>query len=146
MEIENIKKNREYKVSFILKEEDASVVHRVLGNFDIKIISETPLVKVRLAYPIKKENFGFAGFLGISTTDEALIPKTLAALKHEPQVLRAIGTLRSPFESEEKKQIAENTARSRGRRPRREAGTRPAGFRSELSNEALEKKIEEILQ
>lgn len=148
MEIENIKKNREYKISFILKEEDAALVRRIVEGFGVTVISDAPLVKVRLAYPIKKEQFGFAGFLGVSTTDETLVTKTLTALKHESQVLRALGTIRSPFENEEKRQNTENSARPRGRRPRREAptGTRSAGFRSELSNEALEKKIEEILQ
>lgn len=131
----------EYRLSFIVKDEDASAVRAELSAHGAEIIKEQALVKIRLAYPIAKQQFGFAGAFVFRSSPESFL-ETLTSLKRDGKVLRAMVIKDFPREEEEGKLSASGTLRPR---PLRRVGKeRPV--RTQLSNEALEKKIEEILQ
>ena len=48
-------KKRKYEISFVLKTENISVISQSLTNGGFVILTENPLEKVQLAYPIKKK-------------------------------------------------------------------------------------------
>lgn len=141
MENEYQKRN-EYRISFIVKEEDAASVRAVILAEGGEITKEQPLVKMRLAYPVKREYLGFAGTAVFTAAPDA-IAKMKSALSLNAAVLRAMITADVPQEEEKRDQgfspSGSRTARSR--RP-----VRSEAFGAQLSNEALEKKIEEISQ
>lgn len=131
----------EYRLSFLVKDEDADGVRAALSRSGAEIAKEQTLVKVRLAYPVKKHQFGFAGAF-VFRTDPAGVPEALRAVSRAEGVLRAMVTREFPGEDEKKMSVPAATDRARITR----RGARERVYRSQLSNEALEKKIEEILQ
>lgn len=138
---ENIK--REYLLSFLVEEESDAIVTALIEKSGGEIFDAAELVKVRLAYPIRKKQFAFSGITAFRGAED-VAAKITAGLKFEPGILRAMTTIRPKILDEIARQNPEDAARARARR----RGEKPAfkKFRNELSNEALEKKIEEILQ
>lgn len=127
---------REYEISFILKNDDQSLILKALKDNAFAILKETALNKVKLAYPIKKENqayFGYVNFQG----QPGSITDLIAGLKMLPEALRFL-IITPPIV----KKTRENGFSSRRRFIKKEIINAPAV----LSNEALEKKIEEILK
>lgn len=131
----------EYRLSFLTKDEDQSAVRSAFSAHGAEITHEEPPQKVRLAYPIQKQQFAFSGSLLFRAVPEALT-EALSAVRREQSVLRAMAV--RDFPSDEEKKMGVSTAVGRGRGTRRPV--RERSFRSQLSNEALEKKIEEISQ
>ena len=128
---------RKYEIAFILKVEDASVLSQSLTNRGFTILNENPLEKVRLAYPIKKENYAYFGYLHFEGEPGA-IKNLRADLKLKPEVLRYL-IISPPFI---KKPAWRKAAPVK--LPEETKFTLPT--ESILTNEALEKKIEEILK
>ena len=135
---------RKYEIAVILKTENASVISQSLTNRGFAVLTENPLEKVQLAYPIKKENyayFSFAHFEG----DPASIKDLKDDLKLNPEVLRYL-IITPPFI---KKPAWRKSAPSKSQEETR--FTPPSAYAGRsaepiLTNEALEKKIEEILK
>lgn len=143
LDMENeVSQKKEYRISFLIKEEDASPVRSVIVSNGGEIVKEQAIAKIRLAYPVKRELFGFAGGF-IFTIEPEAIPKILQNFKLNVAVLRVMITADVPKEEEDRRQGFSSTP-NRARSPRRVV--REQGFGAQLSNEALEKKIEEILQ
>ncbi len=130
-----------YEISFILKEEDASSVRKIFSDHGGAIQAENEIRKIRLAYPIRKNEYGFLSSFRFEADPENL-EKIQEALKLEKNLLRWM--------------VARFKERKAGAR---EAGGVPqpaAIYRKQeetkrrpepvLTNEELEKKIEEILQ
>jgi ribosomal protein S6 len=141
MEIENINEKKEYLVAFIVSEEDASSVSAIVEKHGGEITVREELAKVRLAYPIQKQQFAFSGSFIVSGSSE-LPAKISADIKFEPRIVRLMVTKKPDFPEARPALNPHDAARARMRR--RDTGTkRPA---TGLSNEALERKIEEILQ
>ena len=119
-----------YEVAALLKEEDVSPVLKVLSRHGARPQNDFKLVKVRLSYPIKKETQAFFSYLHFEALP--LIPaKVSEDLKLLPQVLRHL-IVKIPFDKSRK---------TTGDAPPPPKIERKAGA---LTNEELEKKIEEI--
>ena len=66
---------KEYEIAFILKIEDSYVVKQAINSRGFSIFNESPINKIRLAYPIKKElhaYWGYCGFSGLAAEVEEL--------------------------------------------------------------------------
>lgn len=135
------KKN--YEISFLLENESSVPdVLRMLGQRSIEMKGEPSIKKIKLAYKIKKfENVCF-GFVRVSAFAEDI--KALEGdFKNQAVVLRSL-VIKLPKEAmeEPRREFDERRPRMATRRQPAQATKQPEA----LSNEALEKKIEEILQ
>lgn len=134
---------REYELALVLKAEDISPIAKILKGAGFSIVKESPLNKVRLAYPIKKENQGF--FASYLIEGEALSVADLTKeLELNKEVLRFL--ILTPVKLREaivrKAFVKENNISDKSTEP--EKPSYDSG--KMLSNEALEKKLEEILK
>lgn len=130
---------KEYEISFLIKEEkDVEEILRAIGRLGAEIVFQGPVEKISLLYPIKKETSAYFGYCHFS-----LIPEKLASLSQElraNQIIIRFLIVSPPFVKV--KARSSPKIKSRGPQPIVERKKEP----SPLSNEALEKKIEEILQ
>ena len=146
------KDKKEYELALLLKsEDDMAGVIKLVGTHNAEGISEPRAKRLQLAYEIKKHTEAVFVYFTFK-----MFGDDMKALEHElnthADVLRFM-VIASPAP-------AERTATSampprEERRPRSSSYAAPAAVPSEapkaapskpLSNEALEKKIEEILQ
>ncbi|MDP1706938.1 MAG: 30S ribosomal protein S6, partial [bacterium] len=113
----------------------------ILQKNNAVVFEESGLTKVVLAYPIKKEKMAFFGYCRFTALPEAAAV-IQEALKFQPEVLRVIFIKLS-----ESAVRAAKANQGEIKRPvrRRETEVKKEGNENGLSNEDLEKKIEEIL-
>ena len=138
----NLAEDRFYELGFLVREENSELVKNILQKNKAAVYEESALMKVALAYPIKKEKmafFGYCRFTGLPETAVAI----KEALKFEPAVLRAIFIKLSGNASKSTRLVSAENKRPAARR--REAEIKKESGEGGLSNEDLEKKIEEIL-
>lgn len=137
---ETIKKD--YEIAYLAKDETgADLVRQALQREGGEVFGENPAERIALAYEIGKATSAYFGWFHFR-----LSPEALSALDHELKtkagIIRFL-VVTPPF--------------LKGGKPKFSAGSRPAapaaGAESHrpapaapLSNEALEKKIEEILK
>ena len=129
-----------YEITFYTKEENAAPVREVVAAHRGEVVEERPFEKVRLEFPIEKEFFVFLGVLRVSLPPEEVTPLSRALSRLSPRVPRFLVTaamLPKEGRAEEKKPFE----RKRSPAPR-VASPEP----QILTNEEIEKKIEEILQ
>lgn len=125
----------QFEVNVLTKEESTEAILRVFKAHKAEVLSEKPVQKIRLSYDIKKQQYAFfvTFEISVSREEERGVRKDLSEVE---QVIRLLIT-----EKKEKK----TTDRGTG-----EAAKKPSRLKSALQamlpNEALEKKIEEILQ
>ncbi len=135
---------KEYEVGFLTREEQGkAAVRDLLLRHGGEIYFEGPFEKTPLAYPIKKESSAWFGYFHFKA-DSAEMPLIQKDLRDETAVLRSL-LLTPPFAKREPRMMAPRP-RMKGSVPTGPAPAekrRPEGL--PLSNEALEKKIEEIL-
>ncbi len=134
-----------YEMIFMQEDEAKSLPVNIIEKHGGKILEDRPLVKVRFSYPIKKKTMGFFGVIRFSA-DAEKISLINADMKFQEGIHRF---MTSKFIESQNAGLNENSDRDqRGRRSRfaRPAEKKPEGYVPVLSNEALEKKIEEILQ
>ncbi len=150
-------KKRKYEISFVLKTENISVISQSLTNGGFVILTENPLEKVQLAYPIKKENYAYFGYCHFEG-EPAAVKNLRVDLKLNPEVLRYL-IVTPPFIKKPAWRRAEPTESPKETKPNLPADRQslpadrqalPTGRQVMpaepiLTNEALEKKIEEIL-
>jgi len=143
MNNENSEKEvRKYELGFLLLEEDSPIVKNLLEKRNFSITEEGEIVKVNLAYPIKKIQSAFFNFIQFLANPAEII-EFQKDLKGEQTILRFI-LLNLPFkEGQQSGGVA--VLKSRGRQPFPKKDVKKP-FEPVLTNEALEKKIEEILQ
>lgn len=134
---EDIKK--EYELAFLVKEEgEAPGLATAIKDMGAEILLEGPVRRTALAYEIKKENSAYFGFVQfIAEPDVAKSMET--ALNLRPEILRFM--IITPPSAREKTQPSTAAPQRPGAKPYEPKTASPT-----LSNEALEKKIEEILQ
>lgn len=134
---------KEYEIGFLVRsEEQGQEVVKVLHRYQVEITQEGQISKVRLAYPIKKEVNVCFGYLWFKAEPGA-IGKIQEDLRLNREVLRFL-IVTPPVKRAAKEKLPEakrNPERSTPQIP-------PAEIPSakELTNEDLEKKLEEILQ
>lgn len=132
-----------YEISFFQRVEESEPIKRAIAAQGGVVLEEKPAVKVRFAYPVKKEAQGFMGIIRFRVPGEKL-SRLSSTLGLEKGILRFLITRAN--------NVGETvTGEEKGkRRSQRKSSTRnksKKGFAAAaLSNEALEKKIEEISQ
>lgn len=131
-----------YEINFLLDQENDSVLKGIFSKHGLRILSEKPLQKIRLAYQVKKKNDAFLGSLQFALTPlnlEAMesdlrLQKDLLRYMISNVIIRDVkGGMRSQNFSKEKFYPKEGKDVKKTYKPA-------------LTNEALEKKIEEILK
>lgn len=131
--------NKTYEIAFLISsEEDLPVLMKYLSSYQAEILGEGPITRIRLAYTIKKHDEAYFSFLQFKLPPESVI-KLADALKLDPKIIRFIIVSVIP----KKKRIGE--PRRVESRPRLEEKPVEEAPEVEISNEALEKKLEEIL-
>lgn len=115
-----------YEVSFLLgKEEDLEIVLKHLAAHKAEVATKSPLTQINLAYPIKKHDKAYFGFVRI-TMDPAEAPKLNDDMRLDNGIIRSL-IIASPAEKSERRDPSQNRTR---RAPAKE-----------VSNEALEAKL-----
>lgn len=132
---------KDYEIGFVAKDEvGVQKISEVLKRFGVDIVFVGPVEKIVLAYKIKKESQGFFGFIHFSVEPQK-IKEIDHELKVDSSVLRVL-IIHPPFVKQKKE--------GRGRMAHSpKPAEAPFEFKpasGHLSNEALEKKLEEILQ
>lgn len=129
-----------YELSVITKEDNFAPVKDVLVGRGIGIISEEPTRKIHMFYPVKKERYGFLNVVRFESAPETL--NDLAAdLKLKGEVLRFIVTKARIALAEERIERVPAPVRREVVKT-----TPPKTVDPALTNEELERKIEEILK
>ncbi len=130
-----------YEVTMLTTAEDFSRAKENITKFGGNIEEEKPQGKVRLAYPLKKQSYAFLEFMKIKLGGDAVGPLS-NELRLDQNVLRfLVSTPRTkgdmPVSSRKERPAFRRTGFS----------VKPKSATAEtLTNEALEKKIEEISQ
>ena len=146
----NTEEKQSYEITFVMEEENNFEVRKIIERHEGVIRNEKAPQKFRLAYPIKKQNFGFAGILKFETLPEK-IKNIMSDLKLTKSILRYIIEKIDTRVPEPKKVKVEEASPVVARVSSERAGggvsTRSDVKKSSvLTNEDIEKKIEEILQ
>ncbi|MBI2033914.1 MAG: 30S ribosomal protein S6 [Candidatus Liptonbacteria bacterium] len=126
---------KDYELSFLLgQEKDVEDVLKLLKHEDAEIIFEGTLKKIPLAYKIKKQSEAYFGYLHFRISKERVksLEKNLLTTS---TILRFL-IVTPPFVRPKPEPRARQGA----------VVTPPAQVSVPLSNEALERKIEEILK
>ncbi len=140
-------KKENYEVAFWIKTEVSDPVKAILAKNGAEATKERLIQKMRLAFPIKKENFAFLGTIIFSMPAEA-IGNLKSELNMEPVILRYfLRKAKKPSEERRVETGVGSETSPNGRKSffrKRSDASKAAG--DLLTNEALEKKIEEILK
>ncbi|KKU94092.1 MAG: hypothetical protein UY26_C0003G0242 [Candidatus Jorgensenbacteria bacterium GW2011_GWA1_48_13] len=130
-----------YELTAVTKEENFAPLKEVLARSGVKILSEEAPKKIHMFYPVKKERYGFLGVFKFESAPEAL-GRLSADLNLKGEVLRFV------IVKPKKVKIRENESPTRSTAPRDflKAPIVKKPAEAALTNEELEKKIEEILK
>lgn len=132
---------RQYEITFVAENEDGALIKGILEKHGAHIVKEVPIQKIRAAYPLKKHAYGFLGIYEFTIAQEKL-PELQGALKLERTILRTLISIKeSAKEGKGKRVFTGKPGVSRSPRPKKTFDAPPV-----LTNEALQEKIEEILQ
>lgn len=130
---------KDYEVSFLVKQEDGAVrVKKILTDLGAVITQESEVKNIPLAYPIKKETAAFFGFARF-TAEPSIIESASKELELDEACLRSL-IIAGPFPEPTERVEREN---------RPEQPAKPVEKKKEtemVTNEELEKKLEEILK
>ena len=126
---------RDYELAFLLNTEDAfGVVLKILKEHGITPVYQSQVNQIKLAYPIKKHESAFFGFLYFEAAPE-VIEGIKSGLSLNAQVVRFL--IVTPFIKLPSPQM---------RPTQKSPDAKPSEMAATLSNEALEQKLEEILK
>lgn len=140
MEILEKPENRDYEISLLAKsEEGIARARELIKRHDFEVTLEGPAKKISLSYKIRQETQAYFSFF-YARGSPALITNLDRDLKTTPAVLRFL-IVTPPFVKN--KITSSPKPYSKPAIPKVDTEIRPS---LPLSNEALEKKIEEILQ
>ncbi len=137
---------KKYEITFWLKEENGAPVKDVLRANGCDVLEEKEIHKMQLAYPIKKERFAFLGNVTFASRPEA-VRKIGDSLNLDHMVLRYAVTGMDERKAAPPRETVDNARSGFSSFRERAAYPSPARKKEEdvLTNESLEKKIEEIL-
>lgn len=132
---------KSYEISFLVKDESsAQKIATLIRQHGGEVSFESPVRNLALAYKINKEANANFGYFHFEMTPEEL-PALDRNLKTSSEVVRFL-IITPAFLKTQNIPTLKPKSRPISPRPTQEANKAPAP----LSNEALEKKIEEILQ
>lgn len=173
MEETQVSDKKEYELAFLTRAEDSvEEVIAMLKKSGAEITSQGTLVRQRLAYPIEKETQAVMGSLNFRLDPDAIAgldhelrfnPHVLRFLMVTPPIAKPQGMMyerraaqqgepRRSAETQERRRAApasvSDSASSSAHAPKATARTQKAepAPAAALSNEALEKRLEEILK
>jgi len=136
---------KSYEIAFLLRnEEGAAVLMRHLRQFGAEILAEGEIKERKLSYPIDHLKSAYFGYIHFKASP-AVIGDLTEAMNLDKEILRFL-IITPPFLPKEKNQRPPaQSEKSRTAKPRAEA--KPVGplVESQLSNDLLEQKLEEIL-
>jgi ribosomal protein S6 len=151
--------SKNYEIDFLAKsEENRKGIIEILKKYQLSVINEGKISKIKLAFPVKKENFAYLGHLSFSGHPQDV--KNLSdQLKTNIEILRFL-IVHQPIVKESESEAAEQTPLTQTKHLSERQKNSPVrngisnGARETekisktevLSNEALEKKLEEILK
>lgn len=123
---------RAYEISYLLKTEaDIGIIMNLLSKLKAEILNEGVVMEMKLAYPIKKEARAYLGYIHFNL-DSELIVNLRDELKLNAKILRFL-IVTPPFVK------TQSRRESQIERPRPIVQEKP-----DISNDALEEKLEEI--
>lgn len=136
---------KEYEVGFLLTAEEAMVeVDKILSSASMAVVTKVPVVSLKLAYPIKKYTSAFFGscvFMGLPENIK-VIDKSLTS---NSKVLRFL-IMTPPVKVSVREQRVVSSLEVSPRAKTVQESPKPMADALVLSNEGLEKKLEEILK
>lgn len=143
--MEEEKEYKKYEISFYVRDEkDAEVVFSCLEKNNALNVEAEPLKKIQLAYPIKKEKIAFMGTIFFD-----LEPQYVDSIRNDmrlnSKILRFMIIKSRNVIKEEGKKIKNKENKSSAERNVQDKSNFPYEIPGILTNETLEKKIEEIL-
>lgn len=136
-----------FEITFLAREEETGPVKAFLEKFGIKVLSERPIVKIALEYPIKKQLQAFLGVIGFEAK-KGQIQKLTQDLNLDDRVLRFLITKFSLVSGEVRKERAGDGVHKNAEEKQIESleKRRARDDNFQLTNEAIQRTIEEILQ
>ena len=139
----NEQETREYEVAFLVAEEETAgkVITRI--NQYGTVLAQAQLKRIAFAYPIKKVEAGYFAVVKAAVAPDA-VARMEKDLETAKEVLRSL-VIRLP--REKKDALSSHGEQDKSRRARTSSRSEaPQSRPGVLTNEALEKKIEEILK
>lgn len=138
---------KSYEISFLLAEEAAKAeIDKALQSVNAEVGLRGACAEVKFAYPVKKHASGFFGYVHFKATSEQAA-QLKAIVENNQKVLRTLlvtpPVIMQPREPRPERR-APGTTEERTV-PQKAAEVRPVPQEAVMSNEALEKKLEEIL-
>lgn len=122
---------KSYEISYLLNPNEGSdLMSSLLKETGLEILSDGGVTEMRLAYPVKKETRANFGYLHFSAEPET-VNKLRDLLQLNANVLRFL-IVTPPF------------VKTVSRREEGNYRVKPVEARPEISNDALEEKLEEI--
>ena len=132
---------KQYELSFLGREEaDAGEIKKTLEGMGAEIALASPVEKITLAYPIKKFTSAFFGYFHVSASPETM-RQVGEVVRVKPGILRTLVITPPAAKHHERREEWDRSKRP----PVKPKSFEPAPSGS-ISNEALQEKIEEILQ
>jgi len=143
--MENQELQQEYEIGYLLKTEaDREVVNRLLSQHEAVVTKEGPLRLTTLSYEIEKLNqavFGWTRF----TAQRSNIPALEHDVKMSPQIVRSLLVVAEPIQEESSVASSGEGVSKKSESEVVVDASQSVGS-AQLSNEDIEKKIEEILK
>ncbi|MDI6820750.1 MAG: 30S ribosomal protein S6 [Patescibacteria group bacterium] len=133
-----------YEFTFVSLIEMSPKIRQIIEKNTGVVILEKELQKIRLAYPVKKQQYGFLGMIEFKVKPNSIETIT-KDIKLENNIIRNLICslkFKKPSEHKRKNQYSRDNKDRIGAISRVAKKTADTG----LTNEALEKKIEEILK
>jgi small subunit ribosomal protein S6 len=139
MKEEEEKDKKEYEIAFWLKDEsDLTKIKDLMGNLGIEITHTSEIKRTYFSYPIKKEIEGYFGFVHFKGGSEN-IASLSHELKVEGSVLRFLIS-KNPIKKSEVREVRRQIPETK---TVEKVEQKPSDL---VTNEELEKKLEEILK
>jgi len=139
---------KNYELTFLLSSEvDYNEVIKTIRANHIEIKSESQPAKIKLAYPIKKENFAYFGNLYFSADSQA-VEALNKVLRGDSKILRFFIFNKPVIKKTESRKMERASRHAAESEKISERVFRPSAPEKSgnLTNEALEKRLEEILK
>lgn len=142
------KEFKKYEIGFVAKDEKGGDdINKLLASHKCEIAESGNLERIKLAYPIKKEIVGYFSYFHF-LAEPLVIEKIKGELNLNPNILRFI-VITPPAQKQQafaiKTEIRRKTFVSKDIEHKVEY-KKPSAPPIALTNEALEKKLEEILK
>ena len=143
----DLTQEKDYELAFLaVNQEGSQNLDALLKQYKAEALFKSPLKEWRLAYPVKKYNLAYFGFVNFRL-DSTLTDKLSQSLKLQPDILRFL-IITPPIIKEAKTAVRRFSKLESVKRPKAEIAEAEAvpSMGGTLSNEALEQKLEEILK